>query len=206
MVPLFRHQQRHRSAAQRPQLRLPAFSHPPPPSPPSPPSPLPPIPPSDHIRGSIEERGALVFWLQWLFVPHYPLYRIASRAFDSHTYYDDIIQLVYAVGVIVDVALAVLHLGGLRTLYAKILCSMRIGLEASDLQFIGQLAILALTLAWALLCYHVMWRVLPLRLNDALFDVQVSVVIPFMILGSFYFSHVIAARYWKWATPQKKYW
>lgn len=159
----------------------------------------------DHIRGSIDEPGALMFWLQWLLAPHYQLYLIASKAFDSHTYYDDIIQFVYAFGVLVDVILAFLHFGRLNSVYARILCVLKIGPEASDVQFLGQLALLALTLLWALFCYYVLWRILPLPFNNMLFDVHISIVIPVMILGSFYTSHVIAARYSRWATPQKKY-
>jgi hypothetical protein len=147
-----------------------------------------------------------VFWLQWLFVPHYPLHQIASKAFDSHTYYDDIIQFVYAFGVVVDILVAALSVFDLRKVYAMILAAMRIGLESASVQFLGQLAILGITTIWALFSYYVLWRVLSLPINTMLFDAHVSVAIPVMIVGSFYISHLIADRYVKLSKPVQKTW
>ena len=112
----------------------------------------------------------------------------------------------YAFGVAVDIVVAALSVFDLRKVYALLLATMRIGLESASVQFLGQLAILALTTLWALFSYYVLWRVLPLPINTMLFDVHVSVAIPVMILGSFYISHLIADRYVKLAKPPQKTW
>jgi hypothetical protein len=153
----------------------------------------------------VDDTHFVVFFLQWNFVPHYPLYRVVSAASDDHSYYDELVQFAYAFGVLVDVVLTVLSIGEFRTAYANILCTLRIGLEASDAQFIGHLIIVAATYCWSFLCYYLLWSALPLFINTILFDLHVAVAIPVMIVGSFYFGHLIAAEYLKRFTKRKKF-
>ncbi len=143
------------------------------------------------------DTNIVLFFLQWNFLPHYPLYRVASGAFDDHSYYDELVQFAYAIGVLFDIVITVLSIGQLRTAYANILCALRIGPEAADAQFLGHLIILAATYCWSFLCYYVLWHALPLFINTIMFDLHVSVAIPVMIVGSFYFGHSVAAEYLK---------
>ena len=51
--------------------------------------------PSEHINDEIDETNIIVFLLQWFFVPSYPIYQVASKASDAHSYVDEMAMWVY---------------------------------------------------------------------------------------------------------------
>ena len=145
----------------------------------------PPLPP-EHINDEIDETNIFVFGLQWVFVPEYPLYQVASKASDAHSYMDEVAKFVYGTGTLVGVCTWVMMLMSWIHLWTELSRDYekkypgRFTNETKKYFFekifdtirVTSIATILLSLCffcYATLNYYVIWWIVPLFFNTFVF-------------------------------------
>jgi hypothetical protein len=145
---------------------------------------------SEHINDEIDETNIVVFGLQWLFVPSYPIYQVVSKATDAHSYIDELAQFVYGVCVIGEVigaagAIIVMFVAGIDPQIRQL-----ISLKALINQ---QLRVLSFAIVSAIIGYYVLWWIIPLFIKTIFFYIQVYFLMPLVVLGAPFLPFIIVA-------------
>jgi hypothetical protein len=145
---------------------------------------------SEHINDEIDETNIVVFGLQWLFVPSYPIYQVVSKATDAHSYIDELAQFVYGGGVIGEVivaagAIIVMFVAGIDPQIRQL-----ISLKALINQ---QLRVLSFAILSAIIGYYVLWWIIPLFITTIFFYIQVYFLMPLVVLGAPFLPFIIVA-------------
>lgn len=128
----------------------------------------------EHINDEIDEINIFIFWFYWLFAPHYPLWQVASKFSDSHTYVDGVASAIFGLAAIVEIISCI-------PLWHQNFKQKTIGTLMT--KYITE-AVTAFVAATVL--YYILWHIMPLFLTDIWIFFNVYVIAPCVVLFSFY--------------------
>lgn len=140
---------------------------------------------------AIDSTPAFTFWLQWIFLPWWPIKNIAVSHFrDAHTYLDDVFVMLSWTGIVIDSIVSLMFF--LRAI--KLLLSQDKDWQTHLLRlclFSFLFIFPALTLlgfAFASFNFYILYRITPLFISRLLFHCYIYFGIPLSMFLYTYFS------------------